>query len=99
MAPVKGEPLDPGTAKALIRRLLELGAVRWSSHALDELKEDELTTVDAVNVLRGGQVIRPAELKNGTWRYRVMTNRICVVVAFDSMEQVAVVTAWRISIP
>ncbi len=53
-----------------------------------------MTTVDAVNVLRGG-VVRPGEFENGTWRYRVQTRRMTVVVAFRSTTELTVVTAWR----
>ena len=89
------EPLDPAQAKALIRKILEGGTVSFSSHALDELAADALTTVDCVNVLRGG-VVEPAGWERGSWRYRVRTARICVVVAFRSETALAVVTAWRI---
>ena len=55
VTPVAREPLDPGTAKALIRKVLELpGGIRWSGHVFDELVADKLTTLDAVNVLRDG---------------------------------------------
>lgn len=95
MAPAGREPLDTAAAKRRIRTILESGTVRFSSHALDEMKKDQLTTVDCVNVLRGG-VVQPPDLERGTWRYRVLTNRICVVVAFRSDDELVVVTAWRI---
>jgi hypothetical protein len=50
--------------------------------------------VDAVNVLRGG-VVEPAEEERGTWRYRVRTANMTVVVAFRSKLDLVVVTAWR----
>jgi hypothetical protein len=56
--------------------------------------KDDLTTVDCENVLRGG-VVRPGEFEHGTWRYRVETSRITVVVAFRSEGELVVVTAWR----
>jgi hypothetical protein len=89
------EPLDPAAAKALIRRILETGTVTFSRHALDELRKDDLTTVDAVNALRGG-VVAPGELERGTWRYRVRTARLVVVVAFRSETELVVVTGWRV---
>jgi len=55
---------------------------------------DDLTTVDCENVLRGG-VVRPGELEHGTWRYRVETSRITVVIAFRSVQELVIVTAWR----
>jgi hypothetical protein len=56
--------------------------------------DDDLTTVDCENVLRGG-VVRPAEHEHGTWRYRVETRKITVVIAFRSERELVVVTAWR----
>lgn len=91
-------PLGTTAAKRLIRHIIEAGTVRFSGHALAEMARDELTAVDCVNVLRGG-VVEPPELERGTWRYRVKTNRICVVVAFRSEHELVVVTAWRIQRP
>ena len=73
--------MDTAAANRRIRAILEGGTVAFSKHALEELNKDVLTTV---------------ELERGTWRYRVLTNRICVVVAFRSDDEVVVVTAWRI---
>ena len=39
----------------------------FSRHALEELRADDLITIDAVNALRGG-VVAPGELERGTWR-------------------------------
>jgi hypothetical protein len=59
------------------------------------MADDQLTTVDCVNVMRAGAVTEPADFERGTWRYRIHTNRICVVVAFRSETEIVVVTAWR----
>ena len=88
------EPLDAAHAKKLILRILLAGEVVFSGHAFDEMAKDNLTTVDCTNVLRGGWV-EPPELEKGTWRYRVRTARICVVIAFRSETKLVVVTAWR----
>ncbi len=58
-------------------------------------EKDELTTQDLVNVLRAG-VVEPSEFENGSWRHRVKTNAICVVVVLVSEKEAVVVTAWRI---
>lgn len=89
------EPLDPAAARALIRTILDTGTVSFSRHALQELGKDDLTTVDAVNVLRGG-IVSPGELERGTWRYRVRTARLAVVVAFRAEAELVVVTGWRV---
>jgi hypothetical protein len=89
------EPLEPAAAKRLIRQILEAGTVSFSKHALEEMADDDLTTVDCVNVLRGG-VVDPPEFERGSWRYRVRTARVCVVVVFRSEFNLVVVTAWRV---
>jgi hypothetical protein len=48
-----------------------------------------------VNVLRAG-VVEPSEFENGSWRHRVKTNTICVVVVLVSEQEAVVITAWRI---
>ncbi len=88
------EPLDPAEAKKRIRSILDTGVVAPSSHALEEMEKDGLTMVDCANVLRAGWV-EPAEWENGSWRYRVRTTRMCVVIAFRSESKLAIVTAWR----
>lgn len=88
------EPLSPDQAKKLIRQILDSGEVRFSGHAEQEMADDSLETLDCINVLRGG-FVEPAELERGSWRYRVVTQRIAVVVAFRSETELVVVTAWR----
>ncbi len=87
-------PLDNEVARRLIARILKTGTVTFSGHALDEMGKDDLTTVDAANVLRGG-IVEFCEEVNRTWRYRVRTSRMTFVVAFHSETALAVVTAWR----
>lgn len=88
------EPLAPEAARRLIQEILRAGTFTYSKHAKDEMLADDLTTVDCANALRGG-IVRPGELERGTWRYRVETNRIAVVIAFRSERELVVVTAWR----
>jgi hypothetical protein len=91
---MSANPYKPARAKQLIRDILANGVVSFSKHAMVELKNDKLETTDCVNVLRGG-VVEPPELINGTWRYRVVTRLICVVISFPDEDEVRVVTAWR----
>ena len=88
------EPLSPADVRKLIRRILREGQTVFSQHALEELKADDLTTVDCTNVLRGG-VVEPGECERGSWRYRLRTAKFCVVAAFRSEDELVVVTAWR----
>lgn len=89
------EPLKPPDAKKLSREIVETGFVEWSSHAEEEMGNDELETADCLNLLRAG-VFTPPEYVNGEWRYRVETSTICIVIAFTSETRLRVVTAWRI---
>ena len=89
------EPLSPDAATALLHKVIREGQVACSQHAADEMRADDLDLVDCVNVLRAGAVSEPADLINGTWRYRIHTNRMTVVVAFRSDAEIVIVTAWR----
>lgn len=93
---MEGEPLDEGQVKRLARACLDNGKVVFSRHAQQEMAKDSITVVDCRNVLRAG-IVEPAEFENGSWRYRIRTNRFYVVVAFRSRSELVVVTAWRIA--
>src|SRR5713226_2819721 len=90
----EGLNVSASTARKLLRDILASGLLHFSGHAKREMARDRLTTVDAVNVLRAG-VVEPSELENGSWRHRVTTNSICVVVTLASETEAIVVTAWR----
>lgn len=81
-------------AKRLIRQIVAMGAVLFTSHARRELEKDGAGVVDALNVLRAGWV-GEAEYENGFWRYRVETPRFCVIAQFRSETALLVITAWR----
>ncbi|ATB29645.1 DUF4258 domain-containing protein [Melittangium boletus] len=89
------EPFDRNEAKKLVLKILNEGLTVFSRHAEEELAKDDLTTVDATNVLRAGKITEPAELERDTWRYRVHTERMVVVVSFVSESKLRIVTAWR----
>jgi len=91
------EPFGPADAKRLILAILVGGTVAFSKHAELEMADDNLgpiEKIDVINVLRGG-VVEPGELEKGSWRYRVRTQRISVVVVFRTETALVVVTAWR----
>ena len=89
------EPLRPPEAKKIILTILTQGIVTYSQpHAEEQMKKRRISTVDCVNVLRGG-VVNEGEYENGSWRYQVRTPKICVVIRFESEEILEVVTAWR----
>lgn len=88
------DALSPQDAKARVLHILRDGIVAWTKHARAEMAADALTESDCMNVLRGGWVDR-VELTRETWRYRVVTQRMAVVIAFRSGAELVVVTAWR----
>ena len=87
--------LDQNQARKLAREILTSGRIGFTRHAREEMEKDDLTEVDVVNVLRAGQLTEPGEMEKGTWRYRIHTARIWVVVAFRSVAELVVITAWR----
>lgn len=89
------QPFPPTTVKRLLIAILAGGILSFTRHAYEEMAKDNLTEIDVRNTLRGG-VVRPGEIVNGTWRYRVETIRMAAVVAFRSVSHAIVVTAWRI---
>ena len=88
------DPLDQNTVKRLIRDCITRDSLRWSNHALERIPERGLTTVDCVNALKSGAV-EPPEWENGSWRYRVRSGKIAVVIAFRGAREMTVITAWR----
>jgi hypothetical protein len=91
---VLAEPLDNPKAKRPISTILATGTVSFSGHALREMANDGLEATDCLSVLRAGWV-EFSELEPGSWRYRVRTGKLFVVVTFRSEEEFVVVTAWR----
>lgn len=89
------EPLKPSEARKLIHHILKNGDVTYSRpHAIERMEEREMDTSDCINILRGGKV-REGEYENGSWRYRVETPKMAVVVAFIDEDELMIVTAWR----
>lgn len=90
------EPLRPAEARKLILRIIGHGVVTYSQpHAEERMRKHKISTVDCVNVLRGG-VVREGEYENGSWRYHVDTPKMCVVIRFESSTILEVITAWRV---
>lgn len=91
------EPLDAVRARTLVRRILSSGDVYFSDHAHDRMSTEPMSTLDVQNVLRGGWVdAQRTTFEEGTWRYRVTTHDMFVVVAFDSESEMSIVTTRRI---
>ena len=87
--------LDVRQACKLVRVARQHGNVDLSGHAQKAMEDDDLIETDVDNVLRCGAVYDEPECVGDSWRYKVETERICVVVAFLSATEVVVVTVWR----
>src|SRR5260370_20380410 len=64
-------------------------------HTGRRLRERNIDMVDVDNVLRTGRIDTEGRLEDGSWRYRMETDRMVVVVAFRSRSEMVIVTAWR----
>lgn len=92
---MNNHPLPPEQVRKRLRAILETGTLTYAiSHALERLRQRNISLVDCENVLRSG-VVDPAEWENGAWRYSVRTQKITVIVQFLDEDELLVVTAWR----
>ena len=93
--------LNKEQARKLLSKIMsDDGHISFSRHAREELKNDKLTTVDAVNVLAStdSRITDEPEFKNDIWRYRVKTNKICVVISFiENPHGVLVITVFKMN--
>lgn len=96
---VRGQRLNKEQARKLVAKISNLYPVNihFSRHALDELKKDNLIISDVLNVIKSpdAKILSEGEWENNSYRYRLETNNIMVVIAFDSSTSFVVVTAWR----
>ncbi len=95
----KEQRLSRTEAKKHISKIMSQhpGNVRFSRHAIQELKNDDLTTTDALNVLKShdAKINQDGEWENGNYRYRLETSNLTVVVGFwNDGTGLNLVTAW-----
>lgn len=91
--------LDKNKARKLSLELCKKSKIIFSKHSLKELINDDLDRMDAINVIMSpsAKIIKSPEFENGSWRYRVETNKICVVITFtEKPSGIIVVTVFRI---
>lgn len=91
--------IDKNQARKLVSQIVKSQAspLVFSKHALIELENDDLTTADALNVLKSpdAKILNDGELSNGTYRYRIETAYILVVIAFsEDGKKIIIVTIW-----
>ena len=95
----KTKRLDRNEARKLITKIINQHPERvfFSRHALEELKKDGLTTLDALNVIKspGARIYTEGEFEKFSYRYRLETANMMVVVTFLELgDGMIVVTAW-----
>jgi len=93
------EKLNRNEAKKQIQFIVckHLENIWFSKHALKELSNDDLTTVDALNVLKSpdSKIYDEGELERGNYRYRLETANIIVVITFSADgKSITVITTW-----
>ncbi|NOY25287.1 MAG: DUF4258 domain-containing protein [Oligoflexia bacterium] len=88
------EPLTQVKARQLIQEILREGTWSFTRHARQRTEERDLDLSDCVNMLRCG-FVEEIDFTNGSWRYRVCTPRIGVVVAFNGEKRLVIVTTFR----
>lgn len=92
--------LSRNEARKLIAKIVKEHPenIRFSSHSNKELAADGLFHVDVLNVLQSAdsRIHSEGELENGSYRYRLETRLIMVVIAFSPEgDGLTVVTAWN----
>ncbi len=96
---MSGKPLNRLQAKKRIVEILSRHPDNLiiSSHAFRRGGQREITTQDVVNVLKSpsAQIFDEPYLEGESWRYKVETRKIVIIVAFDEPKQVIVVTVIR----
>jgi hypothetical protein len=89
--------LSPGQARKVLAEIFnhDPNLISFTSHARTQMRERDLKSGDVLNVLKAGKILSVPDFENGSFRYRVQTNKITVVLAFKKPNHVVVVTAWR----
>jgi len=95
----KSHKLQKEEARKLLSRITREypDNVLFSKHAVEELAKDNLTVVSANNILRStdAQILVEGEFENGSYRYRLETMDVCLIIVFNSGQELVIVTAWR----
>lgn len=89
--------LNVNQAKKVIQEFINSGApnITFTKHSLDRMAEKDIETTDVLNVLRAGFIYDEPEEINSSFRYRIETSRMLVVVALKDPDNITIVTAWR----
>lgn len=89
--------LAPGQARKVLSAIFHHDPcfVSFTKHAREQMAARNLKTGDVLNILKAGWITDDPEFVNSSYRYRVSTSKITVVIAFRKPFYVVVVTAWR----
>lgn len=88
-------------ALKLVRAIMsdENPQIVFTRHALEEMANDDLDQQDVWNILASDDIRitdEPESSSGGNYKYRVKTNRFCVVVAFfRDATGMTVITVWK----
>ena len=93
--------MDEPVGEAELRKIITAindgrGSLNFSKHAFQRMDERSLDEKDCRNILRAGRWRGP-DFETGTWRYRMESNNMFVVVAVRSETCLVVVTVGRLS--
>lgn len=93
--------LSKEEARKLISKIVLEGKnnyVIFTTHALNQLEERDLLTTDILNIVKSAdsKIHDGGEFENGSYRYRLETRTILVVISFHPKgERIIIVTSWR----
>ncbi len=89
--------ISSGQARKVLAEILNHNPnlISFTKHARIQMKERNLKSGDVLNVLKVGKIFSDPEFENGSFRYRVQTKKMTVVVVFKNPHHVVVITAWR----
>lgn len=82
----KTQKMNRNEARKLISELAKSQRVHILKHAFERMEERNVSTQDALNVLESPSSIieKDGELEKGSYRYRLSTRKIILVVSFKS---------------
>ena len=76
------EPFDQDVARAHVLAILDgPGMTVFTARLKKDLLENDMTSLDAVNVVRGGTMSAPVQTSAG-WIYRATTRRMSIEFSF-----------------
>jgi hypothetical protein len=87
------EPLDPAAARALARKIVVSGEVRFLAHFEERAAERGISPVEAVEAVAWGAVVH-VEQRKGTWRYRFETRITATAVLFEDANTMWLLTTY-----